>query len=230
MAGKRTKAAPTDDELGNLFEGIGDDTAIKKSTKAKPTTAKAKAEAAERDILAELENQLGEKAPERPHTPRIREVKRTSTNTPPPPAVDTARKSAESTASHHAAQTPSATSSDPRESEKKAPVQQTQAAGGGGWWGGLLSTATAAMKQAEAAVSQIQQNEEAKKWADQVRGNVGALRGFGSCLSVLPPHCSWPNTNMTLRPQATNSDTAPSPLSPTSCTPSPRPSRRTSAS
>ena len=195
MAGKRTKAAPTDDELGNLFEGIGDDTAIKKTTKAKPTTAKTKAEAAERDILAELENQLGEKAPERPHTPRIREVKRTSTNTPPPPAVDTARKSAESTASHHAAQTPSATSSDPRESEKKASAQQTQAASGGGWWGGLLSTATAAMKQAEAAVKEIQQNEEAKKWADQVRGNVGAWRGFGSCPSLSPsPHAAHGQT------------------------------------
>jgi hypothetical protein len=182
MASKRSKAAaPTDDELGDLFEGIGDDKAIKKTTKAKPATAKAKAEAAERDILAELENQLGEKAPERPHTPRIREVKRTSTNTPPP-AVDNTRKSAESSASHRTSLTPSATSSEHHEPEKKAPAQQAQAAsgGGGGWWGGLLSTATAAMKQAEAAVKEIQQHEEAKKWADQVRGNVGALGGLGS--------------------------------------------------
>jgi hypothetical protein len=35
------------------------------------------------------------------------------------------------------------------------------------------------MKQAEAAVKEIQQNEEAKKWANQVRGNVDVLRGFG---------------------------------------------------
>jgi hypothetical protein len=35
------------------------------------------------------------------------------------------------------------------------------------------------MKTAEAAVKEIQQNEEAKKWADQFRGNVGALRGLG---------------------------------------------------
>lgn len=191
MASKRSKAAaPTDDELGDLFEGIGNDKAIKKTTKAKPATTKPKAEAAEQDILAELENQLGEKAPERPHTPRIREVKRTSTNTPPP-AVDTTRKSAESTASHRASFTPSATSSEHHEPEKKAPAPQAQAAsgggGGGGWWGGLLSTATAAMKQAEAAVKEIQQHEEAKKWADQVRGNVGALGGLGSLrLSLLP--------------------------------------------
>jgi hypothetical protein len=183
MASKRTKAPPTDDELGDLFEGIGGDKAIKKTTKAKPTTAKPKTDAADQDILAELENQLGEKAPERPHTPRVRDVaKRTSTNTPPP--ADATRKSAESTGSHRASLTPSATSSEPHDSEKRAPAQQTQAAGGGagggGWWGGLLSTASAAMKQAEAAVKEIQQNEEAKKWADQVRGNVGALRGFST--------------------------------------------------
>jgi hypothetical protein len=183
MASKRTKAAPTDDELGELFEGLGDDKAPKKTTKAKSAAAKAKADATDQDILAELENQLGEKAPERPHTPRVRDVaslKRTATNTPPP-AVDTARKSAESTGSHRASLTPSVTSSEPHESERKAAAQQTQAASsGGGWWGGILSTASAAMKQAEAAVKEIQQNEEAKKWADQVRGNVGALRGFSS--------------------------------------------------
>lgn len=189
MASKRSKAAPpTDDELGDLFEGIGDDTAIKKTTKAKPTSAKAKADAAERDILAELENQLGEKTPSRPHTPRVRDapkpspIKRTSTNTPPP-ALDAARKSAESTGSHSAGLTPSATSSEHHESEKKTPAQQAQAqaaGGGGGWWGGILSTASATMKQAKATVSQIQQHEEAKKWAEQVRGNVGALKGFSA--------------------------------------------------
>jgi hypothetical protein len=44
------------------------------------------------------------------------------------------------------------------------------------------------MKQAEAAAKAIQQNEEAKKWTEQVRGinvgslNVGALKGLSkSC-------------------------------------------------
>ncbi|KAL2139010.1 hypothetical protein VTI28DRAFT_5891 [Corynascus sepedonium] len=180
MASKRAKAAPTDDELGELFEGIGDDKAIKKTTKAKSAAAKPKADVADQDILAELENQLGEKAPERPHTPRVREVaKRTSTNTPPP-AVEVTRKSAESNASHRANSTPSAAPSEQHhETDKKSTARQPQASSGGGWWGGLLSTASAAMKQAEAAVKEIQQHEEAKKWADQVRGNVGALRGLG---------------------------------------------------
>jgi hypothetical protein len=35
------------------------------------------------------------------------------------------------------------------------------------------------MRQAEAAVKEIQQNDEARRWADQVRGNVGALKGLG---------------------------------------------------
>ncbi|AEO69823.1 uncharacterized protein THITE_2120588 [Thermothielavioides terrestris NRRL 8126] len=194
MASKRSKAAPTDDELGELFEGIGDDAAPKKTSKAKPGAPKSKPDAAaENDILAELENELGETAPSRPHTPRVRDTapkpspaKRASTSTPPPPppGTDTAtasapRRSVESTASRHTSLTPSATSSEPHEPEKKAQAAQPAASSGGSWWGGLLSTAAAAMKQAEAAVKEIQQNEEAKKWADQVRGNVGALRGLG---------------------------------------------------
>jgi hypothetical protein len=35
------------------------------------------------------------------------------------------------------------------------------------------------VSQAQAAVKDLQKNEEAQKWAEQVRGNVGALRGFG---------------------------------------------------
>jgi hypothetical protein len=197
MAGKRSKADPTDDQFDELFEGIGDEASVKKSAKSKApaSAAKSKPDTAEQDILAELENQLVDEKPSRPHTPRIRETapkgspaKRTSTNTPPPPSSaaeekhsNVARKSAESTRSYHASFTPSATSSELQEPDKKLPTEQgaTATATGGGWWGGILSTATAAMKQAEAAVKEIQQNEEAKKWAEQVRGNVGALKGLG---------------------------------------------------
>ncbi|KAI1743284.1 maintenance of telomere capping protein 1 [Xylaria scruposa] len=199
MSSKRSKAT-TDDELGELFEGIGDDNAVKKSTKTKGTASKPRSDkpkGKKEDILAELENELGEEEPARPHTPR---VKRTSAATPPPAAAAAAarisedrsaaaaRKSADSTRSFHASFTPSATSSDLQDAEKRGPVEQTAAAaaGGGGWWGGIFATATAtasaAMKQAEAAYKEIQQNEEAKKWAEQVRGNVGALKGLGDDL------------------------------------------------
>lgn len=53
--------------------------------------------------------------------------------------------------------------------------------GSGGWgWGTIWSTATAAVKTAEGMVKEIQQSEEGKKWASQVKGNAEVLRGLGS--------------------------------------------------
>lgn len=50
----------------------------------------------------------------------------------------------------------------------------------GGWgWGSIWSTATAAVKTAEGMVKEIQQSEDAKRWADQVKGNAEVLRGLG---------------------------------------------------
>lgn len=216
MAGKRSKTDPTEDNFDDLFEGIGDDSAVKKPVKSKASAAasKSKPDPTEQDILAELENQLVDEKPSRPHTPRIRETapkgspaKRTSTNTPPPPlapedkASNLARKSGESTRSYHASFTPSATSSELQEPEKKVAVEPAtttaSSGGGGGWWGGIVSTATAAMKQAEAAAKSIQQNEEAKRWAEQVRGiNVGALKGFG----MLVCHSCYTDCNCTIIP------------------------------
>ena len=88
------------------------------------------------------------------------------------------RKSGESARSFHQSQTiftPATTTTE--ESPEPEPVPPVSS--GGGWWGGLLSTATAAVSQAQAAVKDLQKNEEAQKWAEQVRGNVGVLRGFG---------------------------------------------------
>lgn len=49
----------------------------------------------------------------------------------------------------------------------------------GGWgWGSIWSTATAAVKTAEGMVKEIQQSEEGKKWASQVKGNAEVLRGL----------------------------------------------------
>ncbi|KAL2063709.1 hypothetical protein VTL71DRAFT_5514 [Oculimacula yallundae] len=198
MATKKSKAsAPTDDELNKLLESIGDEesTAPAPTTKgASKTTKPTPATQSEQDLLAELDNleNLGAQPPSRPHTPRIQSIKRTATGTPPPPSTSTRtseekasgpRPSGDSTRSFHTSFTPSATSSDLQEAEKKAPIAQpaeeVPAATGGGWWGSVFATASAAVKTAEAAVKEIQQNEEAKRWADQVKGNVGVLRGFG---------------------------------------------------
>jgi hypothetical protein len=200
MATKKSKAAPTDDELNKLLEGIGEDDANAPAPTTKGASKAAKgpkntSSQSEQDILAELENLGAQQPSSRPHTPRIQSVKR-QTATPPPASSRTSeekaaasRKSVESTRSFHTSFTPSATSSDPQEAEKKTPVAQPAAetpvagSGGGGWWGGIFATASAAVKTAEAAVKEIQQNEEAKRWAEQVKGNVGALRGFGKILS-----------------------------------------------
>lgn len=185
MASKKTKPAAGDDvDIDELLSGLDRDTKPpKKTTKSKPTSAASKA-IADQDILADLESELAEQ-PSRPHTPRLRDATRRSTATPP---AGDPRKSTDSARSLKATFTPSATTSELHEAEKKPtsePVQQDPApqASGGGWWGGILSTASAAMKQAEAAVTQIQQNEEAKKWADQVKGirglDVTTLRTYG---------------------------------------------------
>ncbi|KAL7793195.1 maintenance of telomere capping protein 1 [Trichoderma ceciliae] len=187
MASKKSKAASADDNLDELFSGIGSDSKSKKPSK-KPTSAAAKAIGNE-DILADLESELAPQPASRPHTPRLKEttVARRSTATPPAGEDKTAaaRKSTDSSRSLRASFTPSATSSELHESERRGPVEQTQPQqSGGGWWGGILSTATGVMKQAEAAYSQIQQNEEAKKWAEQVKGlgsgiDVNVLKSYG---------------------------------------------------
>ena len=209
MASRRTKApaAAVADELGELFEGIVK-AKTKKPIKGKPTAA-SKKKAADQDILADLENELSAQPPERPHTPKSKDptarasptpgsapsaAKRTSAAatagatagaTPPQPRTDP-RKSTDSSRSYHVSMTPSGTSSDAAEPEKKP----EKAGAGGGWWGGILATATAtasaAMKQAEGVVTNIQQSEEAKRWTDQVVGNVANLKGLGK-MAPLPP-------------------------------------------
>jgi hypothetical protein len=206
MASKK----PIDDELGELFSGLGDDGSSKKPAKPKSAISKARTgDKADDDLLAELEN-LGDQ-PARPHTPRVKDVtKRSSTATPPPAAgrlsedkPNVLRKSGESNRSYHASFTPSATSSESQENEKKGPVESTAptsapapARDGGGWWGGLFATATAtasaAIKQAESAYTHIQQNEDAKKYLDQVKGNVGYIKSYGEFTSnsLHPSLCS----------------------------------------
>ncbi|KAK4064661.1 hypothetical protein Trihar35433_8178 [Trichoderma harzianum] len=185
MASKKSKAAPADDNLDELFSGIGDESKAKKPSK-KPTSAAAKAIGND-DILADLESELAPSPASRPHTPRLKEtIARRSTATPPAgdEKAAAARKSTDSSRSLRASFTPSATSSELHESEKRAAEQAQPQQSGGGWWGGILSTATGVMKQAEAAYNQIQQNEEAQKWAEQVKGlrsgiDVNTLRSYG---------------------------------------------------
>ena len=243
MASKKNKAAPTDEELLAQFEGLGDEEA---STKKAPKSTGGRGsrssvtpqQQSEADLLAEFEN-LAERPKSRPHTPRQvapaatqQSPKRNSTATPPIASTRTseekptvqARKSGESTRSFHQSFTPAESEPEP-EPEKRVPppVAEVQS-GGGGWWGGLVGAASAAVKQAEALAKEIQKNEEAQRWAEQVKGNVGALRGFGTS----PLHLSTVTyANCTF--QVVSSAPAPSPPSPTSSTPLLLPSPPTNA-
>lgn len=191
MATKKERL--TDEELLAQFEGIG---VADETTKAtpKPPTSKHDSEA---DLFEELGIPERPKAPSRPHTPHLTSKsttpvlrsspKRAATVTPPEAtrsSEDKAqlRKSGDSTRSFHTSFTPATEAEGEPEREKYTkpePVPEPAQSSGGGWWGGFLSTATAAVKQAEALAKEIKQNEEAQRWAEQVKGNVGALRGLG---------------------------------------------------
>jgi hypothetical protein len=137
------------------------------------------------------------------------------------------RKSGESTRSFHQSFAP--TEEEP--AKPAPPPTEAKQAGGswwGGGWGGIISSATeaanAAKKQAEAAYQEIQKNQEAQRWADQVRGNVGALRGIGRC-TMQSKHCLYANTL-----QEVNSGNVPFQPSPTSSKPLRRPSHNMNVS
>jgi hypothetical protein len=153
----------------------------------------------ETDALKELEElEALEKLPRpevprpssRPNTPKPSSSSTTSSNprragVATPSSSGSARTSEEKTFHQSFAPTAEEPAKPPKVSFEPEPESkaQTQVQSGGSWWGGLLSTATAtadaARKRAEAAYQEIQKNEEAKRWAEQVRGNVGALRGIG---------------------------------------------------
>jgi hypothetical protein len=176
-------AKPTSDELLAQFDDLGIDSTTEKQP-SKPTAASTTAQS-EEDILAELDNLASQRPSSGPGTPRLSTNEpRPATKSPKPAAVATPRSSEDKPAprmSGESVRSPAGnkpTTTQASEQEKPK-AQEAPASGGGGWWGGIFATATAAMKQAEAAVKEIQQNEEAQKWAQQVRGNVGVLRDLG---------------------------------------------------
>ena len=194
MATKKERL--TDEELLAQFEGIGDDAGAAKVT-SEPEIANEQSQA---DLFQELGIPERQRPSSRPHTPRLASTSTTPTmrSSPKRPGASTPpdgprtseekahlRKSAESTRSFHTSLTPALEKEVELEFETqaKAAPQAVQAqSSSGGWWGGIFATATAAVKQAEALAKEIQHNEEAQRWAEQVKGNVGALRGLGTII------------------------------------------------
>ncbi|KAL4881232.1 maintenance of telomere capping protein 1 [Aspergillus karnatakaensis] len=179
---------PTSDELLAQFDSLGIESTPEPSTKPAAiaaTTAPPQSDLNE-DILAELGNLASQRPSSGTGTPRTSTNEpRASTKSPKPPtAVPAGRSSEEKTAPRRSGESGRYNKAqDAQPTINENPAAEQPPSGGGGWWGGIFATASAtasaAMKQAEAAVKEIQQNEEAQKWADQLRGNVGALRDIG---------------------------------------------------
>jgi hypothetical protein len=170
---------PTSDELLAQFDDLGVDTDVQPISK--PATT-----AQEHDILAELDNLASQRPNCRSGAPRLSTEARGPTKSPNstsaaspstgPPSEEKGTAIRISDESGRSSRVAGDVELPEAEKKEGRGIQSA----GGGWWGGLLSTATAAMKQAEAAVKEIQRTEEAQKWAEQVRGNVGALRDLGN--------------------------------------------------
>lgn len=197
------KGRPTDEELLAQFEGIDDDAGVVQAP-PKPATGSQSLEE-EADLFEELGISERQRPASRPHTPRIGNPSSASSaaagrSSPKPQSVaDAARRSSDDKANLRSGgdntrpfhtsiaadgdddkkgtETESWTSTKATQETEPAPPTQST---GGGWWGGIFATATAAVKQAEALAKEIKQNEEAQRWAEQVKGNVGALRGLGT--------------------------------------------------
>jgi len=86
----------------------------------------------------------------------------------------------------HQATTPAQTKEETAGTDSGAATSPSQPASGGGWWGSVFNVATAAVKQAEAAVKEIRSNDEVLKYAEQMKGNVKSLREYGEYEAEAP--------------------------------------------
>jgi hypothetical protein len=154
------------------------------------------------DDFAEIEKQLAaKKTSSRPSTPRLSSSTTTTTTsggtakaTPASTSVGSSqRNSSEDRASR--TQAPVRNSGEGGRSfhqsqtaEDEAPAKAASA--GGGWWSSMYSAASTAVKQAETLAKEIRGNEEAQKWAEQVRGNISNLQSIGTFHPTSPsPSC-----------------------------------------
>lgn len=178
MAPKAAK--PTSDELLAQFDNLGVDKSGDKPSKP-AAAAGDNVKAGQEDILAELDHLAAQRPSSGPGTPRISSEKTRPYTRSPRPSATIERGSEEKASARQSEETGRTSRAGAKQEQPKAEVENatSQESQGGGWWGGLFATASAAMKQAEAAVKEIQNNEEAQRWAQQVKGNVGALRDLG---------------------------------------------------
>ncbi|TKA25441.1 hypothetical protein B0A50_06308 [Salinomyces thailandicus] len=197
------------DQLGSEDQGDAASSDPKPASKKSTQQAnKTSSGAEDEDVLADLQAQLAAKPSQtsRPSTPRMSSNTTSSTNKSPKRAEHTPassgppsgrnsedrlrgapaapqRTSGEATRSYHRSYTPEASEEQPQaqqpQESQKAQAGGGSGGGGGGWWGSMFSAATAAVKQAENIAKEISGNEEAQRWAEQVKGNITHLQTFG---------------------------------------------------
>lgn len=188
-------AKPTSDELLAQFDDLGVDNNANQESKPKSTTTTSGQ--SEQDIFAELDNLASQRPASRAGTPRLSTEPRSAPRSPKPGATvtpSTGRSSEDKPAPHKSVESGRSSRADNKagdvQQQQQEPEKPTteESSQGGGWWGGFFATASAVKKQAEAAVKEIQNNEEAQKWAQQMKGNVGALRDLGTSINSFWPH------------------------------------------
>lgn len=182
----------TDEELLAQFESLeGGSKPKSTATKAAPKTGKATPTPGGDDPLAELESLAKARPSSRPGTPKVATLSQQTPGSTPRTSEEgksraAPRKSGESARSYHQGLTP--TSEEERQeealkaaaAEREAEAEKASSGGGwGGWFSGITASATAAAtaaaKQAEQYAKEIQKNEEAQKWTEQLRGRVGNI-------------------------------------------------------
>jgi hypothetical protein len=204
------KKALTDEELLAQFESLEGTNKPKSSSsstpKPTPKPSSKPAPSAADDPLAELESLAKARPASRPGTPKVvtqaaaatpGSTPRTSEEGKTRTSASVPRKSGESARGYHQGLTPTSEEERQEEALKAAAEAESAAAGGGGggggggwggWFSGITASASAAVKQAEAYAKEIQKNEEAQKWTEQLKGRVGDLRGLGMFNCYLPSH------------------------------------------
>ena len=184
--------ADLDDLENEGQQAITPSTTTKASTKGAAPTAANDADAGE-DALADIEKQLATKRAtgSRPETPRLSSSATSVTNksdkraefTPASTSVGSSqRNSSEDRVRSNAGMTASSVQGPTTVPDPASTPQQK--ASGGGWWGSMFNAATAAVKQAETLAKELRGNEEAQRWAEQVRGNIQNLQSLGECYSL----------------------------------------------
>ncbi|KKK15388.1 hypothetical protein P175DRAFT_0516246 [Aspergillus ochraceoroseus IBT 24754] len=172
---------PTSDELLAQFDNLGVESPADQPTKP----AAAATSQTDEDILAELGNLASQRPSSGPGTPRVSITETRSPTKSPKPG----RSSEEKPAPRKSGESVRSARAGNKAAEVQTAEEEKPTASSGGWWGGIFATASAtasaAIKQAEAAVKEIQHNEEAQKWAQQMKGNVGALRELGGELQKM---------------------------------------------